>query len=306
MREIEITDIPPLAAGQRTLVEMHGVLNVLNVLRGELTLIGLTLANDDGKLARGLETCDHLIEALRAADTSVEMARNLESHLGGIRSEIEQALSADPDKRAEPEILESLGNLESVFSILRVRGKEILARVGAAERWEKFSVEGLRGGFLAVFAAIEKNSRGRYRLLYNLALQEPLDYYIDLKIESAGGSQLWMPPVFEDVMRDLIANARKYTSPGGKIAAALHAGEQSLRFCVEDTGRGIPENEIQTVVEFGRRASNVGDVRTMGGGFGLTKAFLVTKQFGGRFFIASRVGVGTRIRIHIPRPAFLA
>jgi hypothetical protein len=43
-------------------------------------------------------------------------------------------------------------------------------------------------------------------------------------------------------------------------------------------------------------------VRTMGGGFGLTKAFLTTKQFGGRFWIASAVGVGTRIRIHVPRP----
>ena len=46
--------------------------------------------------------------------------------------------------------------------------------------------------------------------------------------------------------------------------------------------------------------------RTMGGGFGLTKAFLVTKQFGGRFWIASEVGVGTRIRIQIPRPAAIA
>ena len=38
----------------------------------------------------------------------------------------------------------------------------------------------------------------------------------------------------------------------------------------------------------------------MGGGFGLTKAFLVTKQLGGRFWIASDVGVGTRIRIRVP------
>lgn len=41
----------------------------------------------------------------------------------------------------------------------------------------------------------------------------------------------------------------------------------------------------------------------MGGGFGLTKAFYITKQFGGRFFIASECGVGTRIRILLPRPS---
>lgn len=42
----------------------------------------------------------------------------------------------------------------------------------------------------------------------------------------------------------------------------------------------------------------------MGGGFGLTKAFLVTKQFGGRFWIRSEIGAGTRIRIEIPRPGW--
>jgi signal transduction histidine kinase len=41
----------------------------------------------------------------------------------------------------------------------------------------------------------------------------------------------------------------------------------------------------------------------MGGGFGLTKAFLATKQFGGRFWLASTVAVGTRVRIQLPRPA---
>ncbi|MSU71205.1 MAG: ATP-binding protein [Opitutus sp.] len=70
----------------------------------------------------------------------------------------------------------------------------------------------------------------------------------------------------------------------------------------KNTGRGIPADERAAVVEFGRRASNVGNVRTMGGGFGLTKAFLATKQFGGRFWIATEVGVGTRVRIHVPRP----
>lgn len=40
----------------------------------------------------------------------------------------------------------------------------------------------------------------------------------------------------------------------------------------------------------------------MDSGFGLTKAFLVTKPFGGRCWIRSELDVGTRIRIEIPRP----
>ena len=90
-------------------------------------------------------------------------------------------------------------------------------------------------------------------------------------MESLDGDSLLMPAVFQDVMRDLIANARKYTAPGGHITAALYEDAEALRFVVEDSGRGIPEGELERVVRFGQRASNVGEVRTMGGGFGLTR-----------------------------------
>jgi signal transduction histidine kinase len=184
-----------------------------------------------------------------------------------------------------------------------VRARELLARAGAPDRWESFSITGLRQNFQNVFSAIEKNSHGRYRIIYNAAVQAAHDYYVDFKLESSSGDRLIMPAVFQDVMRDLIANARKYTAPGGHITAALFEDAEAIRFLVQDTGRGIPEAELETVVHFGQRASNVSEVRTLGGGFGLTKAFLATKQFGGRFWLASKLGVGTRVRIHIPRPS---
>ncbi|MFP4214259.1 MAG: sensor histidine kinase [Desulfohalobiaceae bacterium] len=153
-----------------------------------------------------------------------------------------------------------------------------------------------------VFSAIEKNSKGKYRFLYNLAAQDNSAYFLHLKFESVDQEVIRMPPVFQDVMRDLIANARKYTAPGGKVLAGLLDDGQSLRFTVEDTGRGIPEKELEKVVDFGYRGSNVEDKPTMGGGFGVTKAYWVTKKFRGRMWIDSGEGRGTRIDIHIPRP----
>jgi signal transduction histidine kinase len=125
---------------------------------------------------------------------------------------------------------------------------------------------------------------------------------VNFGIESVDGTTIHMPPVLQDVMRDLIANARKYTEPGGGITAGLVDNGKELRLVVEDTGRGIPLNEVKQVVEFGERGSNVDDKATMGGGFGLTKAYLVTRRFGGRMWIDSRPGAGTRITINIPRP----
>jgi len=58
--------------------------------------------------------------------------------------------------------------------------------------------------------------------------------------------------------------------------------------------------ELQKVVEFGYRSSNALGKRTHGGGFGLSKALWVAKNFGGRMWIRSCVGVGTRVTIFIP------
>jgi len=302
MHEIEITEIPPLKPNELSLVAMHSLLNIFSVLRGELALIGLTLQHDDALLGRGLALCDELIANLRDPVASLAAARQVDAHAAAIFAEIDAVLAAHPDMRDHPEIIESLANLESVFAILRVRARELLARAQHPDRWEEFSAAELQRDFVNVFAALEKNSHGRFRIIYNAALQGPRDYYFDFKIESSAGVRLWMPAVFQDVLRDLVANARKYTAPGGHVTAALYEDAAVLRLVVEDTGRGIPEHELATVVHFGQRASNVGDVRTMGGGFGLTKAFLATKQFGGRFWLASEVGVGTRVRIHVPRP----
>jgi len=299
--EVEVADLPALRPEETSLLEMHSMLNILNVLQGELAVIGLTLAEDADLLKDGLTVGRELTEALRDRRKALQAAAALPSHRARVMAEIERVLQDHADRRKSPEIAESLANLESVCAILEVRAHEILARAQHPERWETMRIENLRHNFLEAFAAIEKNSRGRYRIIYNLARQEPTDYYVRLDFDSIDGKTVFMPPVFQDVMRDLIANARKYTAPGGIIAAGLFEGLRELRFVVHDTGRGIPESELRRVVEFGRRGSNVSDVRTMGGGFGLTKAYYVTKQFGGRMWIASRVDIGTRISIVLPR-----
>lgn len=302
MHEIEITEIPALTPAEQSLLAMHSLLNVLNVLRGELVLIGLNLAHDDALLARSLATCDELTASLHDPAAALATARQVDTHAAAIFAEIEAAVAAQPAKRTDADLAESRANLDSVFAILRVRARELLARVQQPDRWKEFLISDLRCDFLEVFSAFERNSRGRFRIIYNAAQQQPHDYYLDFKIESSAGDRLVMPAVFQDVLRDLVANARKYTPPGGHITANVFEDAAQLSIVVEDTGRGIPEAELAAVVHYGRRASNVGDVRAMGGGFGLTKAFFATKQFGGRFWLASKLGAGTRVRIQVPRP----
>lgn len=299
--ELEITEIPSLQPGQISLVEMHTLLNVLNVLQGELALIGLHLANDTELLPQGLAICNRIKASFSDPAAALEFAARVKEAENTIMTEIFAQLAHHPARAGDAETVESLANIRSVFHILEVRAEETLAHAREPGRWVDYRLDELREDFQAAFAAIEKNSRGRYRIIYNLARQLPADYYIDFVLDSANTRTIAMPMLFKDVMRDLIANARKYTAPGGTINVGVYETDGELRFVVQDTGRGIPPDEIAQVVHYGRRGSNAQQVRTMGGGYGLTKAFLVTKRFGGRLWIKSELGIGTRITIVIPR-----
>lgn len=281
--EIEITEIPPLSPGETSRLDMHSVLNLLNVLHGELTLLGLHLADDAELLQAALARCRQFQNDLNDPAAALRQA---ESHAGMqqlINQEVDRRLELRPGSREDPEVQESLANIAAVLRVFEVRAQEILARAHAPQAWLIMPIDELQADFRQVFSTMEKHSRGRFRIMHNIAQQDVTDYYLDFKIESVTEPLINLPLIFKDVVRDLLANARKYTRPGGSINAGLALTQTELRFSVQDSGCGIPAEEIQTVVRYGKRGSNVGEVRTMGGGFGLTKAFLVTKQLGGRF-----------------------
>jgi signal transduction histidine kinase len=300
--EVEITDLPELTGEQAALIDMHSVVNIMNVLLNELEYLHEVLREGE-KLQPALDAVQQIHLRLRTSDEIVADLGNLLKCEDRVMEVVHAVLEACPDADDDPDVKDSVSNLQSVFAVLDTRARELLDRVHAPEKWTDHNIKQLTANFTNVLAAIEKNSKGRYRIVHNIAEQERKDYMVTFGIESVDGTSIHMPPVLQDVMRDLIANARKYTEPGGEITAGLVDNGKELRFVVEDTGRGIPSDEVQQVVEFGKRGSNVDDKATMGGGFGLTKAYLVTQQFGGRMWIASQSGAGTRITISIPRPA---
>jgi hypothetical protein len=301
--EVEILEIPPLKAGELSLVKCHSLLNAYHVLRCELVQLGRLCASDPDWLRAGLCECDLRIARLRMPKTALIDAGSVHAYEGLVFSEIGELLRQRPQLERDAAVSESLANARSVLWILQVRSRELLARAAtASDAWTTVAIPELEADFHEFFRALEQNSHGRYHFVHNLALQTARDYYLELKLESARGTTITLPAIFKDVMRDLIANARKYTPPGGRIHAALHSGTEGVRFVVEDNGRGIPATELQSVVQPGRRGSNVTDVRTMGGGYGLTKAFLVTHHLRGRLWISSEVGRGTQVRIWLPPP----
>lgn len=289
----------PFNPEQLSLLDMH---SVLNVVQYELMRLG----EQAGYPSELDELCNQtagLAESLVHHEEALEKLRSIDVFSSNVMETLRTGFLAEHLSQVKG-YSESLANLTGIFAIIAVRADEILKRSANPASWEFHDISLLRENFETVFQAIERNSKGGYHIVNNLAAHEKQDYLIQFKIDAANHQLVYMPPVFQDVMRDLLANARKYTAPGGTITAGLLDNGTELRFVVKDNGCGIPTDEIQKVVEIGFRGRNVQDPPTRGGGFGLTKAYYITRMFGGRMWIESPVEgeKGTRIEIRLPYP----
>ena len=99
------------------------------------------------------------------------------------------------------------------------------------------------------------------------------------------------------VLGNLISNSIKFTGPGGKIAVRAERTGDELRFCVSDTGAGIPEDSLEAVFE---RFWQVGRNDRRGLGLGLYISRCIVEAHGGRIWAESTRGEGTTVCFSIP------
>lgn len=100
------------------------------------------------------------------------------------------------------------------------------------------------------------------------------------------------------VFANLIANAIKFTPLGGKVELRVgKAADGMLRFCVGDTGVGIPPALLDAVFERFRQG---GENDRMGHGLGLYISRCIVEAHGGHIWAESQPGTGTRIYFTLP------
>lgn len=287
---------------QQQITDLHSLLNVLNVIIGELSLIADILPEANSSLFSTQATLDRLGQVFLSGKSPRGALMELDGLCEPILSMI-QDLESGCVGEARNELRLSRTNLLSVFRVLKQRVIELDEPGREAEQWTRLRIDLFSERIVEVFRAIEKNARGRYGICFNLARCDTRDYYVDLKVESELGTEIFMPRRMQDVVRDLAANARKYTEPGGRVMIVVYQSRSALHCCIEDTGYGIPKDELSRVVEFGYRASNVAHLKSCGGGLGLTKAAWFVHRWNGTMRIASQEGQGTRIRFSVPNSA---
>jgi signal transduction histidine kinase len=101
---------------------------------------------------------------------------------------------------------------------------------------------------------------------------------------------------FEQVMMNLVLNARDALPGGGTIRISVEASPQQISLQVADNGVGMDAETRQRIFE--PFFSTKGD---RGSGLGLAIVFGAVRHAGGSIEVDSRVGGGTTFTLHFPR-----
>lgn len=146
-------------------------------------------------------------------------------------------------------------------------------------------------------AAIIDASAARARKLHP-------DLLIDLSIAPDLPKALGDAALLEQVLFNLLDNARKYGGADQPVAIFARAEEGGAMVSVTDQGKGIPETDLEKIFEkFYRRAK--GDGRPAGTGLGLSIARGLMTAMGGTIKATSPAARkrGTRVTIRLPLAA---
>ena len=104
----------------------------------------------------------------------------------------------------------------------------------------------------------------------------------------------------EQVLRNLVENAVKYSPAGGKISVEGEVRDDQLVVSVRDEGVGIPPEHREKVFDRFYRVSDQLTRRSPGSGLGLSIVRGHVEAHGGRVWLDSTVGKGTTLHFSLP------
>jgi signal transduction histidine kinase len=104
------------------------------------------------------------------------------------------------------------------------------------------------------------------------------------------------------IVLNLVANAIKFTPDGGTIVLRARRFGDAIEIEVEDTGIGIPEDELDRIFDEFHQVDGSLSREYGGVGLGLTLVKRLLGLLGGDITVTSTVGRGSTFRVKLPRP----
>lgn len=118
--------------------------------------------------------------------------------------------------------------------------------------------------------------------------------------ETDGAEQYWMngdEVRIKQILHNILSNAIKYSIDPGVLHVKLFSG-QSIAVQIQDTGIGIPLQDLDRIFERFYRVDKARSRKMGGTGLGLSIAKELAELHGGSIKITSKVGKGTTVTLH--------
>jgi two-component system, sensor histidine kinase and response regulator len=120
----------------------------------------------------------------------------------------------------------------------------------------------------------------------------------DLQLSLDGQGTLLSEESFQCIIRELIDNAFKFSTPGSPVTVQTYTQDDQYVFSVVDHGRGMNHQQIKHIGGFMQFDRDTHEQQ--GTGLGLATAKKLTEIAGGNFVIQSMPGKGTVISLNLP------
>ena len=104
----------------------------------------------------------------------------------------------------------------------------------------------------------------------------------------------------QEVLQNLLDNAIQYTLPNGRIVLSAETKNDEVILTVADTGIGIPQSDQPRIFERFYRVDAARSREAGGTGLGLAIAKHLIEAHGGRLWVESEIGVGSKFHFAVP------
>jgi PAS domain S-box-containing protein len=123
---------------------------------------------------------------------------------------------------------------------------------------------------------------------------------VTIVVESSPAVVLADPDRIVQTLTNLLGNAVKFSSAGSVVRLSAEQAGGEVHFRVQDSGRGIPENKLESIFERFEQVDS-SDARLKGGtGLGLAISRGIVERHGGRIWAESTFGAGTTMHVALP------
>ena len=109
------------------------------------------------------------------------------------------------------------------------------------------------------------------------------------------------PDKIERIVLNLLSNAIKYTDENGKIFVNILSKESVVEISVEDTGIGIPKDRVRSIFNRFEQVDRTLVKKKEECGIGLSLAKSLVEMHGGKIWVESEEGLGSKFIFTIPK-----